>query len=65
VAGGWRKLHNDEFHNLYSLPNIRLIKSMRIQLAGHVPGITEMRNAYTILNGNPEGKKLFGRSRRG
>jgi hypothetical protein len=37
VAGGWRKLHNKELHNLYSLPNvIRLIKSRRMRWAGHV-----------------------------
>jgi hypothetical protein len=30
VMGGWRKLHNDELHNLYSLPSIiRTIKSRR------------------------------------
>jgi hypothetical protein len=22
VVGGWRKLHNEELHNLYALPNI-------------------------------------------
>jgi hypothetical protein len=28
VAGGWRKLHNEELHNLYSSPSIiRMIKS--------------------------------------
>jgi hypothetical protein len=28
VTGGWRKLHNDELHNLYSSPSIiRIIKS--------------------------------------
>jgi hypothetical protein len=28
VTGDWRKLHNDELHNLYSSPNIiRMIKS--------------------------------------
>jgi hypothetical protein len=28
VIGGWRKLHNEELHNLYSLPSIiRMIKS--------------------------------------
>jgi hypothetical protein len=27
VTGGWRKLHNEELHNLYSLRNIiRMIK---------------------------------------
>jgi hypothetical protein len=30
VTGDWRKLHNEEFHNLYSSPNIiRMIKSRR------------------------------------
>jgi hypothetical protein len=28
VTGGWRKLHNDELHGLYSSPNIiRMTKS--------------------------------------
>jgi hypothetical protein len=27
VTGGWRKLHNDELHNLYSSPSIiKIIK---------------------------------------
>jgi hypothetical protein len=37
VTGGWRKLHNEEIHNLYSLPSIiRIIKSRRMRWAGHV-----------------------------
>jgi hypothetical protein len=37
VAGGWRKLHNEELHNLYSSPSIiRMIKSKKMKLAGHV-----------------------------
>jgi hypothetical protein len=37
VTGGWRKLHNKALHNLYSLPStIRIIKSRRMRLAGHV-----------------------------
>jgi hypothetical protein len=36
-GGSWRKLHNDELHSLYSLPNIvRVIKSRRMRWAGHV-----------------------------
>jgi hypothetical protein len=32
VTGGWRKLHNEELHNLYSLPSIiRVIKSRRMR----------------------------------
>jgi hypothetical protein len=31
VAGGWRRLHNEELHNLYALSNtIRVIKSRRM-----------------------------------
>jgi hypothetical protein len=40
VTGGWRKLHNEEFHNLYSSPNIiRMITSRRIRWARHVAPI--------------------------
>jgi hypothetical protein len=35
--GSWRKLHNDELHNLYTSPNIvRVIKSRKLRWAGHV-----------------------------
>jgi hypothetical protein len=37
VTIGWRKLHNDELHNVYSSPSIiRMIKTRRIGWAGHV-----------------------------
>jgi hypothetical protein len=37
VTGGWRKLHNEEIRNLYSLPSIIRIKwSRRIRWSGHV-----------------------------
>ena len=37
VTGEWRKLHNEELSNLYSLPNIvRVVKSRRMRWAGHV-----------------------------
>jgi hypothetical protein len=37
VTGDWRKLHNEELHNLYSLPNIvRMIKLRRMRYSGHV-----------------------------
>jgi hypothetical protein len=38
--GSWRKVHNDELHNLYSSPNIvKMIKSRRMRLAGHEAGL--------------------------
>jgi hypothetical protein len=37
VTGGWRKLHNNELHNVNSSPSIiRMIKSRRMKWAGHV-----------------------------
>jgi hypothetical protein len=49
VTGDWRKLHNEELHNLYSLPNIiRMITSRRMRWAGLVALMGETRNAYRI-----------------
>jgi hypothetical protein len=56
VVGGWRRLHNREFHNLHVSPNIvRMIKSRRMQWAEQVACIGEMRNLCKILVGKPEG----------
>jgi hypothetical protein len=55
VIGGWRKLHNEELHNLYCSPSIiRIIKSRRMRWAGHVARRGKKRNAYRILMGKPE-----------
>jgi hypothetical protein len=57
VTGDWRKLHNEELHNLYSSPNIiRMIKSRRMKRAGHVVRMKKKRNAYRILVRKPGGK---------
>jgi hypothetical protein len=58
VTGKWRKLHNEELNGLYSLPNIvRLIKSRRMEWAGHVARMGEGRGVYRVLVGKPEGKR--------
>jgi hypothetical protein len=65
VTGGWRKLHNEELHNLYSSPSvIRIIKSRRMRWAGHVARMGEKRNVCRLLVGKPEGKRPLGRPRR-
>jgi hypothetical protein len=65
VRGGWRKLHNEEQHDLYSSPSIvRVIKARRMRWAGHVARMGEVRVAYNILVGKPEGRRPLGRPRR-
>jgi hypothetical protein len=62
VIGEWRKLHNEELHDLYSSPSIfRIIKSRRIRWAGHVAGMGKKRNAYKLLVGKSTGKRPLGR----
>jgi hypothetical protein len=54
VTGGWRKLHNEELHDLYSSPNIIRMMSRKMRWAGHVARMGQKRNAYRILVGKPE-----------
>jgi len=64
VTGEWRRLHNEELNDLYSLPNIvRVIKSRRMRWAGHVACIGEERVLYRVLVGKPEGRRPLGRLR--
>jgi hypothetical protein len=64
VTGGWRKLCNEELHNLYSSSSIiRMIKSKRMRGAGHVARMGEKMNAYRIFVGYLEGRMLLGRPR--
>jgi hypothetical protein len=62
--GSWRKLHNDELHDLYFSRNIvRVIKS-RMMWAGHVARMGEEKGVYRVLVGRPKGKRSLGRPRR-
>jgi hypothetical protein len=57
-----RRLHNAEIHDLNTLPNeIRLMKSIRMRLAGHVASMGEKRRAYKILVVKPEGRRPLAR----
>ena len=57
VTGEWRKLHNEELNDLYSLHNIvQVIKSRRTIWAGYVASTRESRGVYGVLVGYSEGQ---------
>jgi hypothetical protein len=59
IRGELRKLHNGEFHSLYSSPDIiRQIKSRRMRWAGRVARMGEGRNVYRDLVGKPKKRPL-------
>ena len=61
----WRKLHNEEISDMYSLPNIVYgVKSRRMRWAGHVARMGEGRGVYRVLVEKHEGKRPLGRPRR-
>jgi hypothetical protein len=61
VTGEWRKLHNEELHNLYSPPDI--IRQVKANEVGGACG-THGRGEKIVQVGKPEGKRPLGRPRR-
>ena len=50
VTGEWRRLHNEELSDLYSLPIIiRVFKSKSVEWTGHVERVGERRSSYRVL----------------
>jgi hypothetical protein len=65
VTREWRKLHNEELNDLYSLTNIVwVVKSRRMRWAGHVARMGEDRGVHRLLVGKLEEKRPLGRPRR-
>jgi hypothetical protein len=65
VTGEWRKLHNEELRDLYSLPSIiRIIKSRRMRWAGHVARRGRRGTHIDYLWESQTGKRPLGRPRR-
>ena len=61
----WRKLHNEEPNNLYSLPNIvHVVKSRQTRWAGHVARMGEDIGVHRVLVGKAARKRSLGRPRR-
>jgi hypothetical protein len=53
ITGGWREVHNEEPHNLYSSPNnTRIIKSRKMRLAGYVARMGE-NWGHIVFSGKP------------
>jgi hypothetical protein len=62
----WKRLHNKELYALYSSSDIiRVMNSKRLKWAGHAACMGKRSGAYRALVGKPEGRRQFGRPRRG
>ena len=64
VRGDWRRLHNEELHDLYISPDIRVIYSIRMRWAGHVARIGDRRSACKVFLERPEEQRPLGKGKR-
>jgi len=66
---GWSGIRAAGFslqHEIYPSPSIvRMIKSRRMRLLGHVARMKDRRGIYRVLVGKTGGKRPLGRSRDG
>jgi hypothetical protein len=64
LGGSLEKVHSDKLRDLYSSPSvIGIIKWREMRWEGHIVRMGEKRNAYRLLVGEPEVKRLLGRAR--
>ena len=57
-TGEWRKLHNEEFNDLYSSPHItRMMNSEGMRWTGHIARMGHRRGVYRVLVGKNRGKQ--------
>jgi hypothetical protein len=62
--GEWRRLHNEEFYDPYSSPNvIRMIKPRRMGKGRHKAPSGERRDMYRVLIEKRVGKRPLGKLR--
>jgi len=61
IKGEWRRLHNEEFNDLYSPNIIQEIKSRRVRLVGNVARMGVIRGVQRNLVGKHEEKRPLGR----
>jgi len=60
ITGDWMKLYSEYLHDLYPAPNnIKMLKSRKVKLAGHVERVGKKRNACRVWVGRSEKKKTF------
>ena len=60
--GEWRRLHNEEIHNLYCSPKmIKVIKSKILRWAGHVARMEEGRSDFKVFAVKSTGMRPLGR----